>query len=175
MIKFDRVWSMPNKNTFEIPEVMAFIRKHTNGAKIIINPMCGLTRIGTHTNDLNPAVPADEHMEALDYLKKQESGFADLLLFDPPFSARQSKEMYDSFGLENFYKNSGWIWNIKNELARTGKPGSIAIVCGWNSAGLGKKKNNYELFDGLVVCHGASHNDTICTAERKSTKGGEHR
>jgi len=44
--------------------------------------------------------------------------------------------------------------------------GGLAIVCGWNSNGVGKSRG-FELIDGLVVAHGLHHNDTIVTVEIK--------
>jgi hypothetical protein len=37
---------------------------------------------------------------------------------------------------------------------------------GWNSSGVGTKRG-MELIEVLLVSHGGSHNDTICTVERK--------
>jgi len=47
------------------------------------------------------------------------------------------------------------------------KPGGIAICFGWNSMGFGLTRG-YELKEILLVTHGAAHNDTIVTVERKN-------
>lgn len=44
--------------------------------------------------------------------------------------------------------------------------GGIVLSFGWNSIGMGNKRG-YELLEGLLVCHGPGHNDTICIAEKK--------
>lgn len=46
------------------------------------------------------------------------------------------------------------------------KPNGFVISFGWNSGGVGKK-NGFEIIEILLVAHGGSHNDTICTVERK--------
>jgi hypothetical protein len=37
---------------------------------------------------------------------------------------------------------------------------------GWNSMGMGKKRG-YAITEGLMVCHGVGHNDTLCMAETR--------
>jgi hypothetical protein len=165
-MKFTRVWAMPNKYTFVIPAIRYFVNKYTTGKEVIVNPMCGETGLGNFTNDLNPRITADEHLDAIIYLQKLGSNFADVVLFDPPFSSRQALESYESVGLENFCKNNGWYANLRTEISRITKIDGYVISCGWNSNGLGKKRG-FELEDGLVVAHGSSHNDTIIVAERK--------
>lgn len=165
-IMFARVWSMPNKNTFDIPQIRSLVRKYCNGAEVILNPFCGYTSIGTHTNDLNPEIFADEHLDAIVYLKKQPSLFSDVVLFDPPFSQEQAKRAYAKVGMENFAKNSAWFSELKIEIMRISKQGGVVISCGWNSGGMGINRG-FRIVDGLLICHGAAHNDTIVTVEKK--------
>lgn len=158
---------MPNKYTFAIPCVRYFINKYTLGKEIIVNPMCGETGLGNFTNDLNPKINADKHLDALEYLQSFENSFADVLLFDPPFSSRQAMESYQSVGLENFCKNNGWYAKLRDQAGRVTKMGGVVISCGWNSNGLGMKRG-FEIDDILLVAHGSSHNDTIVVAEIKT-------
>ncbi len=46
------------------------------------------------------------------------------------------------------------------------KKDGIVISFGWNTNGIGKTKG-FEIIEILMVAHGGSHNDTICTVERK--------
>ena len=55
---------------------------------------------------------------------------------------------------------------VKNEMARIIKPGGKAICFGWNSMGLGKNRE-FEMKEILLIPHGGSKNDTICTVEIK--------
>jgi len=53
-----------------------------------------------------------------------------------------------------------------NEITRVLNPKGIVMCFGWNSSGVGIRRG-MELIEVLLVPHGGSHNDTICTVERK--------
>ena len=148
MIK--RVWAMPNHRTFDIEPIKEFIKEN----------------IGSDYIDPFP-YPFKE--DAITYLKKIETNSKLSLVFDPPYSQRQLKEMYHSNGLslDHPMDNSYWS-NCKKEIARIIKPNGKVISFGWNSGGIGKK-NGFEIEKILLVNHGSQHNDTICTLEVKAT------
>lgn len=54
-----------------------------------------------------------------------------------------------------------------DEIARIVAPGGLVISFGWDSTGMGKGRG-FETVEILLVNHGACHNDTIVTVERKS-------
>ncbi len=92
---------------------------------------------------------------------------ADVVLFDPPYSARQAKECYEGIGHRlSQHESQVMFASVKDELNTLLRAGGIAISFGWNSTGFGKKRG-YEQLEVLLVCHGSSHNDTIVTVERK--------
>ena len=148
MIK--RVWAMPNHRTFDIKPIKEFIKEN----------------IGSDYVDPFP-YPFKE--DAIAYLKKIKTSSKSSLVFDPPYSQRQLKEMYHSNGLslDHPMNNSYWS-NCKKEIARIIKPNGKVISFGWNSGGIGKK-NGFEIEKILLVNHGSQHNDTICTLEVKAT------
>ena len=141
---------MPNHQTFDIKPIKEFIKEN----------------IGSDYVDPSP-YPFKE--DAITYLKKIESNSKLSLVFDPPYSQRQLKEMYHSNGLslDHPMNNSYWS-NCKKEIARIIKPNGKVISFGWNSGGIGKK-NGFEIEKILLVNHGSQHNDTICTLEVKAT------
>ena len=55
---------------------------------------------------------------------------------------------------------------VKDEMAKLIQPGGKVITFAYNTSGMGKSRG-FELTRILLVCHGAEHNDTICTVERK--------
>ena len=61
----NRVWQMPNSNTFSIPAIHALICKYASG--IIIDPFANTNTLATVTNDLDPSMPTDYHMDATDF------------------------------------------------------------------------------------------------------------
>ena len=44
--------------------------------------------------------------------------------------------------------------------------GGVVISFCWDSQGIGKKRG-FEIIEIRLVCHGACHNDTIITVDRK--------
>tara|TARA_A100000171_G_C2019217_1_gene90237 strand:- start:40 stop:513 length:474 start_codon:yes stop_codon:yes gene_type:complete len=145
-----RVWAMPSHQTFDIKPIKEFIKEN----------------IGSDYVDPFP-YPFKE--DAITYLKKIKTNSKLSLVFDPPYSQRQLKEMYHSNGisLDHSINNSYWS-KCKKEIARIIKPNGRVISFGWNSGGVGKK-NGFEIEKILLVNHGSQHNDTICTLEVKAT------
>ena len=95
--------------------------------------------------------------------------YADVVLCDPPYSARQISECYKVIGRPVTTEDTQvgpMIKEARNEIDRFLTPGGIVLSFGWNSAGMGVKRG-YELIELLLVAHGGMHNDTICIAERK--------
>ena len=59
------------------------------------------------------------------------------------------------------------FWSrAKDECARILRPGGKALCFGWSSMGLGKMRG-FEMKRILLVPHGGTRNDTICTVEVK--------
>ncbi len=159
---------MPNSKTFKIKPIKEFVEKYIDGATVIIDPFANDCKYGTITNDLNPEYDTDYHLDALDFLKEIESESADVVLYDPPYSLRQVVECYKGFGKTVTQETTQSSWRARHldEIKRILKPNGIALCFGWNSNGIGKTRG-FEMIDVLLVPHGGSKNDTICTAERK--------
>jgi len=169
MIKYTRTWAMPNKLTFSIKPIRELVEKYVAKSRIIIDPFANQSKYGTITNDLNPEFDTDYHIDALSFLKKMDTEQADLVLFDPPYSITQAAQCYKDYGkdkLERSVANMGYWADCKNEVARILKPNGVALICGWNTNGLGKNRG-FEMVEILIVPHGGSKNDTIVTIERK--------
>jgi len=160
---------MPNKWTFKIPPIAVLICHYVGDGKDWIDPFAGMYSPAEFTNDLNPEMPSKYHMDALEFLTSTETYSGAGILFDPPYSLRQVKECYESLGRNFTMQDSqdvGRWTGIKKEIARIIRPSGYVISFGWNSQGVGKQ-NGFEIVEVLLVCHGAAHNDTICTVERK--------
>lgn len=167
-IIFNRVWNMPNKNTFDIKPIKELIYKYYKDKYLSIDPFANKNRIAKFTNDLDPEMNCDYNMDAIDFLNMFEEKTVDFILYDPPFSPRQLSECYKKLGKSvNFETTQSSFWgNLKKEVARVIKPNGIVITFGWNSNGIGKTKG-FEIVEILLVAHGGNHNDTICVVERK--------
>lgn len=158
---------MPNRLTFSIKPIKELIHQYLGG--VIIDPFANESKLGTITNDLNPAMSTDYNLDALAFLKLMASNSADVVLYDPPYSITQAAQCYNAFGkekLETSVANMRYWANCKNEVARILKPEGICIICGWSSNGIGLNRG-FEMVEILLVPHGGSKNDTIVTVERK--------
>jgi hypothetical protein len=168
-MKIERIWAMPNKNTFTIPPINSLIRRHVHGKSI--DPFANVNKLAMITNDIDPMYPTGHHLDALDFLKMFDDENIDSVLFDPPYSARQISEVYTKMGKSvNMETTQASFWaKLKKEISRITKMDGIVVSCGWNSGGIGKKYG-FELLEVLLVPHGGHHNDTIVTVEKKIQK-----
>lgn len=161
----ERKWAMPNKWTFKIKPIADLLQREiTDG--LWIDPYAGENSPATVTNDLNPKLSTDYHMQALDFLKMFADESVDGILYDPPYSQRQVKECYDGIGIDSWDGRMTFWSDVKNEIARVLKRGGKVICFGWNSMGCGAKRG-FQMERILLVPHGGSRNDTICTVETK--------
>lgn len=185
-MKIERKWAMPNKNTFSIKPIREFILDSLDFGSgeiqaiplsydgFLIDPFVGKNPLlqlfpNRKTNDLNPKIKADSHIDALDFLKNISSASTDCVFFDPPYSNRQISECYKGVGLDTKggeLTRSSFYSNLKIEIARILKVGGKAFCFGWNSQGIGMSRG-FRLDKVLLVAHGGSHNDTIITLETK--------
>ena len=166
-MKISRVWAMPNKWTFTIKPIRELLQREVNGG-LWCDPFAGENSPAQITNDLNPSRPTTHHMEALEFLKSQEDNKFDGVLFDPPYSPRQVQECYEGIGAKTVADNTRMdFWSkCKDEITRITKNGGKVLCFGWNSMGCGKNRG-FVMTEILLVPHGASKNDTICTVEKK--------
>lgn len=164
----NRTWAMPNKWTFQIKPIADLLAKYVGDGKGWIDPFAGETSPAEIINDLNPERPTKYHLDALDFLKMIKGQFEGVL-FDPPYTPRQVKECYNSVG-RHMEQDDALLGYKRGQYKTLISPlirlGGIAISCGWNSSGIGKKFG-FEIIEILLVCHGSDHNDTIVTVERK--------
>jgi hypothetical protein len=168
-IRIDRVWSMPSRWTFKIKPIHDFVYEYVGRGFIWVDPFAGFNSPAQITNDLNPESPAKFHLDAMEFLKSLPEKSADGVLFDPPYSPLQIMECYKGFGVEKYNTKMNFWSDCKNEIDRIVKPGGYVLCFGWNTMGMGKNRG-YEMEHILLVPHGGSRNDTICTAEKKKER-----
>lgn len=87
-IKFNRIWQMPNKNTFDIKAIREIIEKYIKELPenaVIVDPFANKNKIANITNDLDPQYDTTYHMDATDFLKSLPDNSIDMLLYDPPY------------------------------------------------------------------------------------------
>lgn len=171
-IQIERIWSMPNKNTFEIGPIKALLQEEVDLSQYWIDPFANRNKTASVTNDLCAEYDTDYHLDALEFLQLFADTSVDGVLYDPPYSPRQVSECYKDVGYNVTWdttKASFW-GNHKREISRIIKIGGKVITFGWNSGGIGYKYG-FEIQRILMVPHGGWHNDTICTVEVKTHNG----
>ena len=175
LLTIDRAWAMPSGNTFSIKPIKELVEECVLAVDVckggcIIDPFANESSYGTITNDLNPDMPTDYHMDALEFLRTRGDEEADLVLYDPPYSITQASTLYKSYGkkrLEVNVANMRYWKLVKDEIARVTKPGGVVLSCGWSTNGMGKVRG-FTLRRIRIVAHGGSKNDTLVTIEEKA-------
>jgi hypothetical protein len=169
-MQINRKWAMPSSDTFDVSPIGEFVKLYLRQSKISIDPFARNKRWATYTNDINPNTAAEYHLDVVDFLKMliEKKVKADLMIFDPPYSPRQAKEMYSSFGKSVTKKDTqmATIHASREYVRQILDIGGICLSFGWNSTGMGLERG-FEIIEILLVAHGAFHNDTICMAEKK--------
>jgi hypothetical protein len=171
-MKIERVWSMPNKWTFTIKPIAALLKEEVGSGMFVeglwVDPFAGENSPAQITNDLNQDRPTTHHMDALDFLRSLGDNSADGALFDPPYSPRQVKEMYEGIGIATVADHTRMdFWSkCKDEIRRIVKPNGKVICFGWNTMGMGKSRG-FVMQRILLVPHGGNKNDTLVTVETK--------
>lgn len=162
-----RIWAMPNKNTFSIKPIGGLIARYIKPDDVSVDMFANTNRLATLCNDLDPQYETEYCMDALEFLKSLPDNSVDSVLFDPPYSPRQVSECYKKLEMTvNMQTTQSSFWgNLKKEIHRILKPHGVVITCGWNSGGIGKTKG-FVIEEILLVPHGGWHNDTIVTVER---------
>jgi hypothetical protein len=169
----NRIWAMPNKWTFTIKPIKELLGRHIGDGRGWIDPFAGKHSPAQYTNDIIPTMPSLYHMDALDFcrfMRKNRLLLGDFkgILFDPPYSNRQISEHYKAVGrkVTALDTSQNFFARVKNIIPLLIPAGGLAISCGWNSAGIGKKRG-FEIIEILLIPHGGNKNDTIVTVERK--------
>jgi hypothetical protein len=96
------------------------------------DPFARNCQLATFTNDLDENTMADENKPAIEFLQQFETDSMDYVIFDPPFSQRQSDDHYDGIG-NNLYASDGkMISDCLDEAARIIKPHGYLLKFGYN-------------------------------------------
>lgn len=156
---------MPSADTTKCQPIGALVRRYLRG--VSVDPFARNSALATYTNDLNPETAAQHHMQAADFLDMlaRRGVVADVVIFDPPYSPRQIAECYEACGLaptQADTQNARLYAECKRAIRKLCAHGSRVLSFGWNTVGMG---SGFALEELLVVCHGAAHNDTLCTVE----------
>jgi len=164
-LRITRAWAMPDRYTFRIPQIGGIIGEYLKAGEVWADPFCGRYSPATLTNDADEDNPATYHLDGLDFLKSLADKSVDGVLFDPPYSVEQALRKYIP-SHNGTAGRSEYHCRCMDEIGRIIKDGGCAICFNWNSNGIGMNRG-FALIQILLIAHGACHNDTIVTVERK--------
>jgi hypothetical protein len=162
-MKIERVWEMPSKWTFKMRCVQSLFGRYVVGERWV-DPFAGMYSPASMTNDIEGRC-AKSQMDALDFLKSLPDCSADGVLFDPPYSVEQCLRKYTPKQAGTAGRAEYWA-KCKDEIRRITKDGGVVISFCWDSTGIGKTRG-FLIEEILLICHGACHNDTVVTVNRK--------
>ena len=160
----NRVWSMPSRWTFTIKPIAELLARYVGDGKGWIDPFAGENSPAEITNDIEGR-GAKFSLDALEFLVSTETYTVSGVLFDPPYSVEQCLRRYTPKFNGTAGRAEYW-GKCKDEISRIIEPGGMSISFCWDSCGIGVGRG-FEIVEILLVCHGACHNDTIVTVERK--------
>lgn len=122
-----------------------------------------------YTNDLNPDTDAQDHLDALQWVRLMETrqlreGLRiGLAILDPPFSDRQGGEIY---GTPNLYASDNQkLTDIFSGVGHLVEPGGYIIKAGYNTNPF---HPCFDLVEVRLVYHGGTCNDTVFSVWRKT-------
>ncbi|RFZ93078.1 hypothetical protein D0C36_15740 [Mucilaginibacter conchicola] len=126
----------------------------------VLNLFAGPTKLAVDElrNDLNPEMPAEHHLDALELLRSYSGDQFDTILLDPPYAFRKSMELYQGMVCSPFRQ-------LKDELVRHLKPGGLVITFGYHSVVMGRTRG-FRLEQLAVFSHGGAIHDTLASVER---------
>lgn len=157
-----REWCMPNIWTFKMVPARKIIYKYLTDNWV--DPFAGETSPVDITNDIEDR-GAKFNMDGLEFLKTLKDESIDGCLFDPPYSTEQCLRIYTP--KHNGTAGRAEYWSkCKDEIARIIKPDGIVISFCWDSCGIGKNRG-FEIIEIMLLNHGACHQDTIITVDKK--------
>lgn len=158
-MKFTYMKTPLYRYTFKNKKIRKWVEEHVEGR--VLNLFAGKYRLQCDEvrNDVRVDMPADYHMDALDFVKRFDGPKFNTILLDPPYAYRKSMEMYDGAVSSPFQA-------IKNNLERIIKPHGLVITFGYHSNVMGKNRG-YVQEHILLMSHGGAIHDTIAVIERK--------
>jgi hypothetical protein len=146
--------------TFENRRIREWVESHVEGNTLNLFAGKQLLNCSETRNDLREEMPADYHMDALEFISTWEGDTFNTIILDPPYAYRKSMTKYDGAISSPFNQIKNIIPNI---LVMEG----IVITFGYHSNVMGERRG-FEQEEILLMSHGGAIHDTIAIVERKA-------
>lgn len=144
--------------TFSVKPIRRWVEQNCLGD--VLNLFAGRTllEVPEIRNDIDPAMQAEFHKDALQFLREWEHPGFNTIILDPPYAYRKSMELYNGHICSPFRQ-------LKDEIPRCLKPGGIVITFGYHSIVMGTGRQ-FRLEKLALFSHGGAIHDTIASVER---------
>jgi 16S rRNA G966 N2-methylase RsmD len=158
-MKFTYMKTPLHRYTFRNRRIREWVEANAEGT--ILNLFAGKTRLGLEEvrNDLDSEMPADYHLDALEFCRAWSSAPFNTILLDPPYAYRKSMEMYHGRVMSPFNA-------LKNAILPILRPTGIVITFGYHSNVMGTGRG-FRQEHILLMSHGGAIHDTIAVVERR--------
>jgi hypothetical protein len=156
-VKFDYLKVPLNKMTFSRKPIREWVELQC--VPRVLNLFSGATKLNVDEvrNDVREEMPADYHMDALEFVTGWSGEKFSTIILDPPYAYRKSMEMYGGAVSSAFNA-------VKNGLSRILVTGGRVITFGYHSISMGRTRGFHQ--DRiLLMSHGGAIHDTIATVE----------
>jgi len=159
-----------HRYTFSVKAIRQWVEQRCEGR--VLNLFAGPTKLAVDElrNDLDSAMPADHHLDALQFLREWQGKRFDTILLDPPYAIRKSMELYKGIVCSPFRQ-------LKDVIPACLAPGGLVITFGYHSVVMGRNRG-FTLERLVIFSHGGAIHDTIASVERNSPSrplpGNEH-
>lgn len=147
-----------HRYTFSVGPIREWAERSCEG--LVLNLFAGQTLLALDEvrNDLDPAMPAQFHRDALEMAEQWDGAEFRTILLDPPYAYRKSMELYKGMVCSPFRK-------LKDALPRILTPGGLVITFGYHSVVMGVSRS-FRLERLAVFSHGGAIHDTLASVER---------
>jgi hypothetical protein len=158
MIIFEHIRCPLNRYTFHIRPVREWVENNCEGR--VLNLFAGKTRLRVNEirNDKDVEMPANYHLDALEFLNTWQGPRFNTILLDPPYAYRKSMELYKGIVCSPFRR-------LKDAAVNCLEPGGIVITFGYHSIVMGRVRA-FQLEKIGLFSHGGAIHDTIASVER---------
>jgi len=158
-MKFTYLKTPLNRYTFKSKKLRYWVENHVEG--LVLNLFAGKNKLACNEirNDLDPTMPADYHIDALEFCETWKGDNFGTVICDPPYSFRKSMEMYNG-------KKQSPFNATKDAITRILKPRGIVMTFGYQSNVMGAVRG-FKQEHLLVMSHGGAIHDTLCIIERR--------
>jgi 23S rRNA G2069 N7-methylase RlmK/C1962 C5-methylase RlmI len=147
-----------HRYTFSVKTIRTWVEQTCEGR--VLNLFAGQTRLAVDEvrNDLDPQMPADFHLDALEFLRGWTGEKFRTILLDPPYAYRKSMELYKGMVCSPFRQ-------LKDAIPACLEPGGLVITFGYHSIVMGRNRV-FRLERLAIFSHGGAIHDTIASVER---------